>query len=70
MSKIPIESQGKGQCAQAEYTLDGDVIKVKNTHVINSVQTYIEGTAKLAADANKAAKFVVSFKFGGEYIFM
>ncbi|XP_075982767.1 bilin-binding protein-like [Anticarsia gemmatalis] len=64
ISKIPIASEGKGQCAQAEYTLDGDVVKVKNTHVINSVQTFIEGTAKFAEDANNAAKLVVSFKFG------
>lgn len=64
ISKIPIESEGKGQCAQAEYKLEGDIVNVKNTHVINSVRTYIEGTAKPAEDANNAGKFVVSFKFG------
>ncbi|CAB3249408.1 unnamed protein product [Arctia plantaginis] len=65
ISKIPIESEGPGKCGQAEYKLEGDVVKVKNSQVINSVQTYIEGTARFADDANNAAKFIVSFTFGG-----
>ncbi|KAI8424829.1 hypothetical protein MSG28_006757 [Choristoneura fumiferana] len=64
ISKFPYASEKNGKCASAEYKLEGDVMKVKNTHVVNGVQTYIEGTAKLAADANKAGKLVVSLKFG------
>ncbi|KAF9407327.1 hypothetical protein HW555_012607 [Spodoptera exigua] len=64
ISKLPIASEGKGACSQAEYTVDGDIVKVKNSHVIEGEQKFIEGTAKFADDANNAAKFVVSFKFG------
>ncbi|KAJ8723729.1 hypothetical protein PYW07_007709 [Mythimna separata] len=64
ISKLPIASEGKGTCGQAEYTLNGDVVIVKNSHVIDGEKKFIEGTAKFAADANEAAKFVVSFKFG------
>ena len=68
ISKIPIASEGKGTCGQAEYTLNGDVVIVKNSHVIDGERKFIEGTAKFAADANEAAKFVVSFKFGGKIL--
>ncbi|KAJ2953456.1 hypothetical protein O0L34_g1050 [Tuta absoluta] len=64
ISKIPTEFEKNGNCGQTEYKLEGDVINVKNSHVVDGVQQYIEGTAKLADDANKAAKLVVSFKFG------
>ncbi|XP_049878231.1 insecticyanin-B-like [Pectinophora gossypiella] len=64
ISKYPAEAEKNGKCGSAEYKVEGDVIKVKNTHVVNGVQAFIEGTAKLAADANKAAKLQVSFKFG------
>ncbi|XP_063367715.1 bilin-binding protein-like [Cydia amplana] len=62
ISKYPEEKNGK--CDSTEYKLDGDVLKVKDIHVMDGVQTYIEGTAKLAPDANKAGKLVVSLKFG------
>lgn len=61
-------SEGKGQCAQAEYTLAGDEVKVKNSHIISGEKKYVEGTAKFAADANNAGRFVVTFKFGGEFL--
>ncbi|KAI5642833.1 lipocalin / cytosolic fatty-acid binding protein family domain-containing protein [Phthorimaea operculella] len=64
ISKIPTEFEKSGACGQAEYKLEGDVVKVKNSHVVDGVQQYIEGTAKLADDANKAAKLEVTFKFG------
>ncbi|PZC77811.1 hypothetical protein B5X24_HaOG202922 [Helicoverpa armigera] len=64
ISKLPIASEGKGKCGQAEYTLNGDEVKVKNSHVLDGEQKFIEGTAKFAADANNAAKLLVSFKFG------
>lgn len=64
ISKIPTEAEKDGQCGSAEYTADGDVVKVKNTHVINGVQHFIEGTAKFADDANNSAKLLVTFKFG------
>ncbi|GBP17942.1 Bilin-binding protein [Eumeta japonica] len=64
VSKFPYDAEKNGKCASAEYKLEGDVVKVKNIHVVDQVQTYIEGTAKLASDANGAAKLVVSLKFG------
>ncbi|XP_063538988.1 bilin-binding protein-like [Cydia strobilella] len=64
ISKYPNSAEKNGKCASAEYKLDGELMKVKNVHVVDGVQTYIEGTAKLAADANKAGKLVVSLKFG------
>lgn len=66
ISKLPIASEGRGACSQAEYTVDGDIVKVKNSHVLDGELKFIEGTARFADDANNAAKFVVSFKFGGK----
>ncbi|NP_001036872.1 Bombyrin precursor [Bombyx mori] len=64
ISKFPNESEKNGKCSSAEYKLEGDVVKVKNVHIIDGVKKYIEGTAKLTDDANKAAKLTVTFKFG------
>lgn len=64
VSKYPYDAEKKGKCATAEYKLEDKVLKVKNTHVVDSVQTYIEGTVKLADDANNAAKLVVTLKYG------
>ncbi|KAG6455297.1 hypothetical protein O3G_MSEX009120 [Manduca sexta] len=64
ISKLPTNAETGGKCAAAEYTLDGDVVKLKNTHVVDGVQKYLDGTAKLAADANNSGKVVVTFKFG------
>lgn len=70
IAKIPTPAEKDGKCGTAEYKLEGDIVKLKNTHVVNGVQTYIEGTAKPAADANNAAKLVVTFKFGGKSYFV
>lgn len=70
IAKFPTPAEKDGKCGSAEYKVEGDIVKLKNTHVINDVQTYIEGTAKLADDANKAAKLVVTFKFGGKSTFI
>ncbi|XP_063387055.1 bilin-binding protein-like [Cydia fagiglandana] len=64
ISKYPNSAEKNGKCGSVEYKLDGEVLKVKDIHVVDGVQTYAEGTAKLAADANKAGKLVVSLKFG------
>ncbi|CAH0400610.1 unnamed protein product [Chilo suppressalis] len=64
ISKYDNPHEKNGKCAQAEYKLDGDIVKLKNTHVVNGVQTSIEGTAKLADDANKAAKLLVTLNVG------
>lgn len=64
ISKFENPNEKNGKCAQAEYKLDGDVVKLKNTHVVDGVQYSIEGTAKLADDANNAAKLLVTLNFG------
>nr|AMQ22734.1 biliverdin binding protein-1 [Antheraea assamensis] len=64
ISKLPAANEANGNCGTAEYKVDGDVIKVKNTHVVDGVQKFIEGTAKFADDANGSGKVVVSFSFG------
>ncbi|KAM3960531.1 bilin-binding protein [Aphomia sociella] len=64
ISKTPNDAEKNGKCAQAEYTVNGDVVKVKNTHIVEGVQKFVEGTAKLAEDANKSAKLLVTLNFG------
>ncbi|KAL4702781.1 hypothetical protein ACJJTC_002321 [Scirpophaga incertulas] len=64
ISKFDHVYETSGKCSQAEYKLEGDVIKLKNSHVVDGVQKYIEGTAKLADDANNSAKLVVTLNFG------
>lgn len=66
---MPAANEENGKCATAEYKLDGDIVKVKNTHVIDGVQKFIEGTAKFADDANGTGKVIVSFSFGGNFFF-
>ncbi|CAH0594386.1 unnamed protein product [Chrysodeixis includens] len=64
ISKIPIPSEGSGQCSQAEYTLVGDEVKLRNSHVIDGEQKYLDGVARPAPDAGTSAKFIVTFQFG------
>ncbi|CAG9789458.1 unnamed protein product [Diatraea saccharalis] len=64
ISKYDTANEQGGKCAQAEYKLEGDVVKLKNTHIVNGVQTSIEGTAKLADDAKNSAKLLVTLNFG------
>ncbi|XP_013192118.2 bilin-binding protein [Amyelois transitella] len=64
ISKTPNLAEEGGKCAQAEYKLEGETVKVKNSHVVDGVQKYVEGTAKFAADANKSAKLLVTLKIG------
>ncbi|CAG9128295.1 unnamed protein product [Plutella xylostella] len=64
ISKFATPDEKNGKCAAAEYNLDGEAVKVKNTHVVDGVQVYIEGSAKLAPDANKAAKLLVTLNVG------
>lgn len=42
--------------------MDGDKGKVKNTHVINGVKSYIEGDLTLVAPA----KVMLTYTFGGK----
>ncbi|CAH0728581.1 unnamed protein product, partial [Brenthis ino] len=53
-----------GECGSAEYKLDGNEIKVKNFHAINKKATYVEGVAKLAADAGKSGKVDLNLPHG------
>nr|AFH68244.1 biliverdin binding protein-1 [Antheraea pernyi] len=64
ISKLPAANEENGSCASAEYKLDGDIVKVKNTHVVGDVQKFVEGTAKFADDANGSGKVIVNFSFG------
>ncbi|XP_053614021.1 bilin-binding protein-like [Plodia interpunctella] len=66
VSKTPNLNEQGGKCGQAEYKQEGETVKVKNSHVVDGVQKYVEGTAKLATDANKSAKLVVSLKVGDQ----
>nr|BAB85482.1 biliverdin binding protein-I [Samia ricini] len=64
IKKLPLANEGKGQCAIATYTLDGDSLKVKNSHVINGVEKYVLGVAKKADDANGSGKLVLTVTVG------
>ncbi|XP_059048626.1 bilin-binding protein-like [Achroia grisella] len=64
ISKTPNDAEKNGKCGQAEYKLDGEVVKVKNSHVVDGVQKYVEGIAKFAEDANKSAKLLVTLTYG------
>ncbi|XP_072929714.1 bilin-binding protein-like [Epargyreus clarus] len=64
ISKYPYDSEKNGKCTTAEYTADGEGLKLKNIHIVDGVQTYIEGTVKLQPDANNTAKLAVTLKFG------
>ncbi|CAH2044969.1 unnamed protein product, partial [Iphiclides podalirius] len=55
------EEGGKGKCTTAEYSVDGDKGKVKNTHVYNGVKYYIEGDLTLVAPS----KVMLTYTFGG-----
>lgn len=70
IQKFPTAAEKGGKCGSAEYKLEGDIVKVKNSHVIDGTQAVIEGTAKFADDAKNAAKLIVSLFFGGEFVIM
>ncbi|XP_063831205.1 bilin-binding protein-like [Ostrinia nubilalis] len=64
ISKFETPAEKGGKCGKAEYTVDGETVKVKNSHVINGVLAVIEGTAKFADDAKGTAKLLVTLNFG------
>lgn len=66
ISKFETPAEKGGKCGKAEYTVDGEIVKVKNSHIVNGVLSSIEGTAKFADDAKGSAKLLVTLNFGGE----
>ncbi|XP_013135715.1 PREDICTED: uncharacterized protein LOC106101136 [Papilio polytes] len=54
-----------GSCSNALYTLNGSVVDVFNTQVINQTLDTINGVATLTPDPNNSAKIVVSFPIAG-----
>nr|BAJ07591.1 bilin binding protein 1 [Papilio machaon] len=55
------EEDTKGKCTIAEYTVNGDKGKVKNSHVIDAVQHDIYGDLTLVAPG----KIMITYTFGG-----
>ncbi|CAG5005072.1 unnamed protein product [Parnassius apollo] len=55
------EEGTKGKCSTAEYFVDGDKTKVKNSHVIDGVKSYIEGDLTLV----EPGKLMLTYTFGG-----
>ncbi|KPI92172.1 Apolipoprotein D [Papilio xuthus] len=64
IESYPSVFQG-GTCSNALYTLNGTVVDVFNTQVINQTLDTINGVATLTPDPNNSAKIVVSFPIAG-----
>ncbi|CAH2044979.1 unnamed protein product, partial [Iphiclides podalirius] len=54
-----------GTCSNAYYSLNGSVVDVLNTQVVNQRLATINGVASLVADPNNSAKIVVTFPIVG-----
>ncbi|CAH2044977.1 unnamed protein product, partial [Iphiclides podalirius] len=54
------EDGRRGKCTTAEYTVDGEKGKVKNSQVVDGVKTYVAGDISLAAPG----KILITYKFG------
>ncbi|CAK1550412.1 unnamed protein product [Leptosia nina] len=65
IAKYPNSVEKYGKCGWAEYTPDGKGVKVKNYHVINGKEYYIEGSAVPAGDA-KVGKIYHKLSYGGQ----
>lgn len=60
------EDSSRGKCSTAEYTMkSADKGRVKNSHVVNGVNSYIEGDLTLL----EPGKIMITYTFGGEYKF-
>ncbi|XP_068619355.1 insecticyanin-B-like [Battus philenor] len=56
------EEGSRGLCTTAEYLVNELRGKVKNTHVVDGIKTYIEGDLTLIAPA----KIMLTYTFGGQ----
>ncbi|KPJ13950.1 Apolipoprotein D [Papilio machaon] len=54
-----------GTCSNAFYTLNGGVVDVFNTQVVNQTLDTIRGVATLVPDPQNSAKIIVSFPIAG-----
>ncbi|CAK1583857.1 unnamed protein product [Parnassius mnemosyne] len=54
-----------GTCSNAYYTLNGSVVDVFNTQVVNQSLATIDGVATLVSDPENSAKIVVTFPVAG-----
>ncbi|CAG5005077.1 unnamed protein product [Parnassius apollo] len=54
-----------GTCSNAYYTLNGTVVDVYNTQVVNQSLATIDGVATLVSDPENSAKIVVTFPIAG-----
>nr|XP_026494390.1 bilin-binding protein-like [Vanessa tameamea] len=66
VARYPHGTDKKAKCGSAEYKLEGDVIKVKNTYIRNNKLKVIEGSAKLATDAGTTGKLIHSLPYGAK----
>lgn len=64
------EFQPNGNCVTAKYTPNGSGVNVLNTMVVFNFKITINGTAKLADDANGEGKLVVNFPLAGMNFFL
>ncbi|XP_068619407.1 uncharacterized protein [Battus philenor] len=64
IESYPTEFQG-GTCSNAYYELNGNVVDVLNTQVVQERLETIRGTATLTSDPNDSAKIVVTFPVAG-----
>ncbi|CAH2094771.1 unnamed protein product [Euphydryas editha] len=62
--RYPNYAEKKGKCGYAEYSLDGDVIKVKNVHIVDNKLSFVEGTAKFAEGAENSGKLLFTLPYG------
>ncbi|XP_045453209.1 bilin-binding protein-like [Melitaea cinxia] len=63
-ARYPNYAEKKGKCGYAEYVLDGDVIKVKNVHVVDNKLSFVEGTAKFAEGADRTGRLLFTLPYG------
>nr|AFH68246.1 biliverdin binding protein-3 [Antheraea pernyi] len=62
MKKIPVVNEANGECEIAQYTLNGDSLRLKYSQVINGLQEYVVGTARLADDACDKGKMILNIE--------
>nr|ACZ68115.1 bilin-binding protein [Pieris rapae] len=64
VAKYPNSIEKYGKCGWAEYTPEGKSVKVKNFHIIQGKEYFIEGTAYPVGDS-KIGKIYHKLTYGG-----
>ncbi|KAG6455300.1 hypothetical protein O3G_MSEX009140 [Manduca sexta] len=61
VAMLPLYNQMNGKCSTSVYTVEGDGLSVRNSHIVNGVKQYLDGNVK-HADQSKSGKLIQSFK--------